>query len=121
MPSSSTIEVWNSTRSAYICRAARLADTTVTRFIGLLGKKSLPEDTGLLIRPSSGVHTWGMSMPIDILALDGQDRVLGCYENVAPWKIRGVSLRTKSVLELPPGRISRCGVTVGDQVSIRPA
>lgn len=79
----------------------------------------MPEESGLLIRPSSGVHTWGMSMCIDIIALDAEDRVRGCYEKVGPWKLRGVSLRTRSVLELPPGRIGRCGVSIGDQVSIR--
>ncbi len=117
----STIEVWNETQSSYVCRSACLADTSISRFIGLLGTTSLPEDGGLLIRPSAGVHTWGMRMSIDVLALDGQDRVLACYENVGPWKLRGVGLRTKSVLELPPGTIRLCGVAVGDQVRVRKA
>jgi uncharacterized membrane protein (UPF0127 family) len=62
-----------------------------------------------------------MSMCIDILALDGGDRVLACYENVGPRKLRGVSHRTKSVLELPADRIGRCGVAPGDQVRVRHA
>jgi uncharacterized membrane protein (UPF0127 family) len=119
MKSCSKIEIWNESQSTCVCRAARVADTSLSRFAGLLGRRSLPEEGGLLIRPSSGVHTWGMSMRIDILALDGEDRVWAAYENVGPWHLRGISLRTKSVLELPAGRIARCGVAVGDQLKVR--
>ena len=118
MKSYSKLEIWNESQGTYVCRAARLADTSLSRFVGLLGKRSLSEEDGLLIRPSSGVHTWGMSMHIDILALDGKDRVWAAYDNVGPWKLRGISFRTKSVLELPAGRIARCSVAVGDQLKI---
>jgi uncharacterized protein len=121
MKSNNKIEIWNESQSTYVCRAARLADTSLSRFVGLLGRRSLPEEGGLLIRPSSGVHTWGMSMRIDIIALDGGNRVRAAYENVGPWNLRGVSLRTKSVLELPAGRIARCGVAVGDQLRVHQA
>lgn len=97
-----------------------LADTARTRLFGLLGKRSLPEESGLLIKPSSGVHTWAMSMAIDIVALDRDNVVIGAFEKVGPWKIRGLALRTKSVLELPAGRIARCDVQVGDRLRIQP-
>lgn len=116
----SRIAVWNETRQRGVCSAANLADTSRTRLFGLLGKRSLEEESGLLIRPSSGVHTWAMSMPIDIVALNYDNVVIGTYKNVGPWKIRGVSGRTKSVLELPAGRIERCEVSVGDKLRIDP-
>ena len=90
----------------------------MTRLFGLLGKRSLEEEAGLLIQPSNGVHTWAMSMDIDVVALDSKRVVIGTYERVAPWKLCAVSLRTKSVLELPAGRISRCKVSVGDQLRV---
>lgn len=115
----SKIAVWNESSQKHVCGSATLADTAMTRLFGLLGKRTLDEEAGLLIRPSSGVHTWAMSMPIDVLTLDKNNTVIGAYERVKPWRVCGLSLRTKSVLELPAGRISRCQVAVGDRLQIQ--
>jgi uncharacterized membrane protein (UPF0127 family) len=112
------ISITNATREVSVCSSALLANTFPTRLFGLLGKGSLAEDAGLLIKPSSGVHTFGMAFPIDIVALDKSNRVIGVWEKTGPWKIRGLSLRTRSVLELPPGKIGRCRITVGDQLEV---
>lgn len=88
------------------------------RLMGLLGMKQLAPETGLLIKPSSGVHTFGMRFPIDIVSLDRNNRVLGVWENIGPWKIRGLSLRTRSVLELPSGRIKECLIEAGDELVV---
>lgn len=111
---SKTLKITNSTKGSVICTEGRLADTFFTRLFGLLGRKGLEENTGLLISPSSGVHTFGMSFAIDIVALDAKNRVLGAYENIGPWTVRGISLKTRSVLELPAGRIRQCGLEAGD-------
>jgi uncharacterized protein len=113
------VRVWNHSQQSVVCENATIADTARTRLFGLLGKRSLPEDSGLWIRPSSGVHTWAMSMPIDIVALDSDNVVIGLYESVGPWKLRGLMLRTRSVLELPPGRISRCKLSAGDRLQVQ--
>lgn len=115
----SHVRVWNASQQTVVCENATIADTARTRLFGLLGKRSLPEDSGLWIKPSSGVHTWAMSMPIDIVALDRDNVVIGAYENVGPWKVRAVALRTRSVLELPSGRISRCDLKVGDRLQVQ--
>jgi uncharacterized membrane protein (UPF0127 family) len=121
MKQATRIVVANETRQTTVCSQGTLADTSTTRLFGLLGKRSLDEEAGLLIRPSSGVHTFGMSFPIDIVALDRNDTVIGIWESIGPWKIRGLSLKTRSVLELPPGRLSRCPIAVGDRLRVEPA
>ncbi len=110
------IQVINQTRGTTICLAASLADTSRTRLFGLLGQGSLSPDAGLLIRPSSGVHTWGMRFAIDIIAMDAQSCILGLWQSVGPWKIRGLSLKTRSVLELAPGTIAASRSEVGDKL-----
>jgi uncharacterized membrane protein (UPF0127 family) len=112
------LSIIDATNSRNVCSCAVLANTFLSRLVGLLGKRELPEGAGLLIRPSSGVHTFGMSFPIDIVSLDKQNRVIGLFEKTGPWKVSGVSLRTHSVLELPPGRIRQCGVSIGDQLEL---
>lgn len=95
-----------------------LADTSLSRLFGLLGKRGLDPGHGILIRPSSGVHTFGMQFPIDVVALDRHLRVLRLWPRLPPFRITRVSLKYHSVLELAPGQIEACGIEVGDQLAL---
>ena len=110
--------IFNKTKQTVVCTEGRLADTFLTRLLGLLGRKEMNAGEGLLIKPSAGVHTFGMSFAIDIVALDGEYRVLGVWSNIGPWRIRAVSRRTRCVLELPAGQIKRSQLAVGDDVTL---
>ncbi|MGD0366197.1 MAG: DUF192 domain-containing protein [Acidobacteriaceae bacterium] len=93
-----------------------LADTWLTRLFGLLGKSSLDDGAGLLIRPSSGVHTMWMRFAIDVIALDKNLRVLNTWQRLRPWRLTPVSFKTHSVLELAPGQIGQLNIEPGDQL-----
>lgn len=95
-----------------------LADTSLTRLFGLLGKHGLEPGAGILIRPSSGVHTMGMKFAIDVIALDRNLRVVKVWPRLRPWRVTSVDLKTHSVLELGPGQIEQCGIEPGDQLAI---
>lgn len=115
-PAEDGIVVFNRTKGSVVCSRAKRADTFKTRLFGLLGRRTMAADTGLHIIPSSGVHTFGMSMDIDIVTLDSGRRVLQVYGNTPPWVVRGLSLATRSVLELAAGHASQCGIECGDQL-----
>ena len=106
------------TNGNVICTEGKLADTAMTRLFGLLGRRGLDRGAGLWIKPSSGVHTFGMAFAIDIVSLDKEQRVIGLFESIGPWTVRGLSLKTRSVLELPAGRIRECGIAPGDQLAL---
>jgi uncharacterized membrane protein (UPF0127 family) len=95
-----------------------VADRSLTRLFGLLGRRSLEPGSGLLIQPSSGVHTFFMLFPIDVVALDRNLRVLAVWRRLPPWRITPISLKSSSSLELAPGEIDRCGIEPGDQLAI---
>jgi uncharacterized membrane protein (UPF0127 family) len=95
-----------------------LADTSLSRLFGLLGKRGLERGSGILIRPSSSVHTFGMTFPIDVVALDRDLRVLNLWRRLRPFRITRISLKTHSVLELAAGQIDQCGIQQGDQLAI---
>ncbi len=95
-----------------------LADTFLSRLVGLLGKSCLDDGAGLLIRPSSGVHTMWMRFAIDVIALDRDLRVLKTWERLPPWRVTEVSLKTHSVLELAPGQIRHLNIQLGDQLAL---
>jgi len=95
-----------------------LADTFLTRLVGLLGKSSIDDGDGLLIRPSSGVHTMWMRFAIDVIALDKDLRVVKTWQRLPPWRITEVSFKTHCVLELAPGQIHQFNIEPGDQLAL---
>jgi uncharacterized membrane protein (UPF0127 family) len=98
-----------------------IADTTLSRMVGLLGRRSLTVGEGLWIRPSSGVHTVGMSFPIDVIGLDKKRKVLRLWRNLVPWRVTSLSWAMHSVIELPSGRIVEADVQIGDLLQIAEA
>lgn len=95
-----------------------LADTFLTRLCGLLGKKGLEPGSGILIQPSSGVHTMWMRFPIDVVGLDKSLRVLKVWRRLPAWRITNVNFKIQSMLELAPGQIDHCRIEPGDRLAI---
>lgn len=85
---------------------------------GLLGRSpnSFGKGKGLWILPSDGIHTIGMSFPIDAVYLDAKGRVLCAYHKLAPYRIAVIKFKSKSVLELPAGVLAESRTQVGDLV-----
>jgi uncharacterized membrane protein (UPF0127 family) len=115
------VSVINQSKATAIGDKIAVADSSLTRFMGLMGKRSLAFGSGLWITPSSGIHTCWMRIPIDVVALDRSLRVLRICHAVRPWRISGLSLKTHSVLELPAGQILACGLEAGDLLKIVPS
>jgi uncharacterized protein len=112
------VQVVNQTRGTLIGDEIKVADSSLSRMVGLLGKGGLNAGEGLWIMPSSGVHTVGMKFSIDVIGLDRDLKVIKLWSRLAPFRVTSVSLRLQSVIELPPGRIDECQVSVGDQLQI---
>lgn len=112
------ITIVNRSRNTVVGERIEVADTFLSRLVGLLGRSRLLPGYGLLIRPSSGVHTFGMRFPIDVVALDRQLRVLAVWQNLRPWRTTAVKWKTHCVLELAGGHLKTCPIEAGDQLEI---
>lgn len=112
------LTVKNAGKAVTIGTRITVADTFLSRLFGLLGKTHLDPGCGLLIRPSSGVHTMGMMFPIDVVALDKAMRVVRIWRNLRPFRMTSVNFKISSVLELPAGQIEACQIERGDQLEI---
>jgi uncharacterized membrane protein (UPF0127 family) len=100
-----------------VCERCAMADSFASRLRGLLGRRELPRGEGLLLSPSSSVHTFFMRFAIDAVFLDRGLRVVGVSENVRPWKLVG-RRGTRRVLELAAGESARLAVRNGDQLRL---
>lgn len=112
------VRVLNTTKNSCLGEQIRLADSSLRRLVGLLGKRSLSAGCGLLIVPSQAIHTVGMAFPIDVIFVDRKYNVLGIREAVRPFRITRVFWKALAVLELPAGTISASGTQVGDQLKV---
>jgi uncharacterized protein len=100
------------------CVAARvtLANTALGRLRGLIGRRGLEPGEALWLRPSSGVHTFGMRFAIDVIFLDRELRVVKLVENMRPFRMTLPHLRAASVLEMAAHSAAGAGLRVGDQL-----
>jgi len=110
--------VFNKTKETFLAYRVKVADSILSRLVGLLGKRSLDPDSGLWIVPSHGIHTLGMLFAIDVIFLDKDLKVVGLRELVRPFSITSLNLNAESVLELPSHTIFKSQTEIGDELII---
>jgi uncharacterized protein len=100
-----------------VCERCLVADTPLSRLRGLLGRSRLTSGEGLLIRPTSAIHTCFMRFPIDVVFLDRDLVVVKVVSNRRPWRL-AARRGAKSVLELAAGESSRRGIRPGERLRL---
>jgi uncharacterized membrane protein (UPF0127 family) len=100
-----------------VCERCIVADSPLPRMRGLLGRRNLGSDEGVLLRPAGSIHTFFMRFPIDVVFLDRDGRVLRVAESVRPWRT-AAARGARSVLELRAGESGRRRVAVGDVLEV---
>jgi uncharacterized membrane protein (UPF0127 family) len=110
--------VYNLTRECFLSLGVTPADTIFSRLKGLIGRLKMRSDEGLWVVPSSGVHTWGVLFPLDLIYLDENLRVIYVTEHFPRFKVAPLRIRAASVLELPTHTIYSSQTQSGDQLVI---
>lgn len=110
--------VYNRTRECFLSFGIGVADTTFARLKGLIGRLKLKFDDGLWVVPSSGIHTWGVLFPVDLIYLDDKHRVIFLREHFPQFRIAPWRSKAASVLELAPHTIYSSQTKIGDQLLI---
>lgn len=113
--------VENETRGTVLAETSGRVRNPVSRGLGLMGKRGLPPDGGLIIEPCSGVVSFFMRFPIDVVFLDSEGRVVHLVKDLRPWKTSKIVRASKKVVELPTGTIERTSTELGDTITIVPA
>ncbi len=106
--------------------AARLetAGSFWGKFMGLMGRPSLPAGEGMWLPGGNGIHMMFMRFPIDAVFVtkpddDGRRRVRSVHRNVRAWTgLVPLVTGANGVLELPAGTIDATRTEVGDRLEI---
>lgn len=96
-----------------------LADTYFKRLKGLMFKKTLEYNEGLIIAPCNSIHMFFMNFPLDVLFVDKENRVVGISEKIKPWRISKVFFKAHYVIELPSGTVERLNISKSDILFIK--
>jgi uncharacterized protein len=116
--SNKRLQIYNSQRRMNLVTVGSVADTFWRRGKGLIGRQHLDAGEGLLIDPCGSIHCFFMSIPIDVIYLDQENRVVGVDKELRPWRIGGFYRGAQRVLELPAGMIEASGTAVGDRLVV---
>lgn len=98
---------------------AQVADNFFRRFCGLMGRRGLAADEGLLLEPCRSVHMCFMRFAIDVVYLvptAGGYRVVKVVRHLRPWYGLSACREAVSALELPAGALQRYQLQPGDHL-----
>lgn len=116
-----TIQLVRKTDRKLVARA-KVADTFLTRLVGLIGKRAFESGEGLLFPKNNSIHMWMMSISIDVLFLKKTTsdwEIAAVYENLKPWKALPVGCwGADDALELPVGTVSKLQLKKGEVLCI---
>lgn len=95
---------------------AEAAHDFLHRFLGLMGRKKLPQGQGLLLAPCSSIHMLFMFFSIDAVWLDKDCRIIKIARGLTPWLGLSICPRAHACLELPAGTVDALGWQEGWQL-----
>lgn len=113
------MRVHNQSQGQSLITRGELAETFWARHRGLMGRSSLQEGEGLVLKGDKSIHTFFMRFPIDVVYADRSWRVVHLDRGMAPNRIGPIVLRAAYILELPVGVIQITGTAVGDQLIVQ--
>ncbi len=100
-----------------------VADTPVKREIGLMNRKNLPPNQGMLFtfsRPQI-VNMWMKNtyIPLDMLFIDNTNTIKHIHQNAIPHNLNLISSRypITKVVEINAGEIARHQIKTGQKIS----
>jgi len=99
-----------------VCERCVVADTTLRRLRGLLGRRELSPGDGIVLRPGWSIHTAFMFFPIDVAFVDADQVVVKVVQNLKPFRA-SVCRGARDVVELAAGEAERRGLKPGDRLA----
>jgi uncharacterized membrane protein (UPF0127 family) len=117
----------NLTKKKILVKNLERAHSFGKRTKGLMFRKELARDTGLLMafgyERKHEIWMFGMRFPIDIVFIDRDKRIVDIKHSVKPmgknpgmWRIHRPSKPCRYVLEVSAGLVNKTGTEIGDML-----
>lgn len=112
------MKCFNQTTDKLIAGDLKLVDGFFGRLVGLLATSSLKEGQGIVLKPCTQIHTFFMRFAIDIIFVDKDFTVLHVIENMKPWRLSPLLLKSLYTVEVAAGAL-KGSVKVGDKICFK--
>ena len=112
------MKIFNQTKNTLIAERAEMADTFISRMVGLLNRKTINDGEALIITRCQSIHMVFMRFAIDCVFSDPQNTVVGLVENIKPYRLSPIFWKASYCIELPVGAIKKSRISVGDSLKI---
>ena len=115
----------NETRGTVLCARLEDAGGIAGQGRGLLGRKRLEVDEGMLFvrgrfEPFMWMHMFFMRFAIDIVFIGRGNTVVKINQQLRPWRVSSIVFGARRALELPAGATDESSTQVGDQIVFEP-
>ena len=113
------VAILNTTKNTVIAQKGTVANTFLSRMVGLLNKKSLLLDEALIITKCQSIHMFFMRFSIDVIFVDKNNYVVGLVERIKPFRLSPIFFRSNYSIEIPEGKIVQTKTSIGDKIEIK--
>jgi uncharacterized membrane protein (UPF0127 family) len=103
-----------------VCTHCEVAESTLARMRGLMGRERLAPGHGMLINGTASIQMLFMRFPIDVVFLRRDKAIVGISHHVKPWRGIAGARGASAALELPAGAAKSYDLQVGDVLSLIP-
>lgn len=104
----------NQTRNTVVASGALFAKDFITKSIGLISHAT---PVPLVFKTQLGIHTFFMRYEIDVMLLDESNYIRDICPYLKPNRLYVWGFFTRTVIELPAGRINETKSRIGDEVA----
>ena len=106
----------NFSKKIILAKNATLANNIFLRLKGLLGTKDLSQNSALIIKPCSSIHTFFMQYNIDVIFVDKDNKIIAILTDLEPFKISKIYFDAAFCVEFPAGTLEKTSTTIGDTI-----
>ncbi len=110
--------ITNVSQNSLIARRVNVANTFGARLKGLMGRASIGSEEALVITRCQQIHMFFMRFAIDVIFVDGDNRVVGLVRNIRPYGLSPIFWEAQCAVELAPGAIDSSRTQLGDRLKM---
>jgi uncharacterized membrane protein (UPF0127 family) len=115
-----TYKILNKSKETTVAKKALVAQSFFQRLVGLMFRKSMDHEEGLIFYNAPSIHMFFMYFPIDVVFLDKDMRVIKVCPALAPWKMASC-FKSYITIELPTNKALETLTERGDILEFVPA